>query len=321
MHGGYRSGGKSSGVSYRRSYGGNRSGSGSYYSGGDCFSFKCIVIFAVAFVVLCIIGFLLGSILPNVLDDSDSSSDIATNLYSPGDSRLISFSSFFCDGVNVEVDSVATGATVYIVDAPPPLTEQNNFTVTNRTTPDASNFHFWQYYLYPNSNISISVCSGRRLDVYVIKGNSNVNNWGSSPGEQHAELFDEIITTCPWQQVITYAAQEQDEYYVVLHNSLSRSQIAYTVSLSFERFEYTPPSIGSSCSALSGGQCTVDIPYGTGSQLALVVTTIPGNVDWGENVDVQTNCNRRDWAYALVILLPLLVVIVTKVIIVWYCCC
>ena len=129
-----------------------------------------IVIFAVTFVVLCIIGFLLGSILPNVLDDSDLSSDIATNFYSPGDSRLISFSSFFCDGVNVEVDSVATGATVYIVDAPPPLTEQNNFTVTNRTTLDASNFHFWQYYLYPNSNISISVCSGRRLDVYVIKG-------------------------------------------------------------------------------------------------------------------------------------------------------
>ena len=45
------------------------------------------------------------------------------------------------------------------------------------------------------------------------------------------------------------------------------------------------------------------------SQLALVLTNIPENVDWGENVDVDINCNRRDWAYALVFLISYIVVI------------
>ena len=35
------------------------------------------------------------------------------------------------------------------------------------------------------------------------------------------------------------------------------------------------------CTVSLGGNCAVDIPYGTGSQLALVVTDIPENVDWG----------------------------------------
>ena len=222
---------------------------------------------------------------------------------------------------------MATDATVFIVDVPPPLTEQNNFTVNDQTTLDTSEFRFWQYYLYPNSNISVSVCNGQQndqtLDVYVIKGNSNANNWGRSPGERHAEVFEEVTIECPQQQNIAYTAQEEDEYYVILHNSIF-TMVTYNVSLSFERFEYNPLNISSSCSAPSGGRCTVGIPYGTGSQLALVVTNIPENVDWGENVDVKTSCNRRDWAYALVVLIPLLVVIAIVVAItigiVWLCC-
>ena len=111
--------------------------------------------------------------------------------------------------------------------------------------------------------------------------------------------------------------QEEDEYIVIFHNSLP---LTYDAALSFQRFEYDPVGInGSFCSAPSGRQCTVDILYGTGSQLALVVTDIPENVDWGENVDVRISCNRWDWAYALVILIPLLVVgaIIAAIICVW----
>ena len=155
--------------------------------------------------------------------------------------------------------------------------------------------------------------------------NSNANKWSRSPGQQHTELSQDVNIMCPRQQIVNYAVQEEDEYYVILHNSISRSQIAYTVALSFERFEYNTFNISSFCSAPSRGQCTVDIPYGTGSQQALVVTNIPENVDWTENVDINTSCNRRDWAYALVILLPLLMIIaITTVLIlgmVWYCCC
>lgn len=85
--------------------------------------------------------------------------------------------------------------------------------------------------------------------------------------------------------------------------------MTYDVTLKYDQFEYNSLNITTFCSAPSSGRCTVSIPYGTGSQLALVVTTIPENVDWGENVDVNTSCNRRDWVFALIVLLPLLVLI------------
>ena len=70
---------------------------------------------------------------------------------------------------------------------------------------------------------------------------------------------------------------------------MSKSPVDYTVALLFERFEYNIDNISSFCSTPSGGQCTEDIPYGTGSQQALVVTTIPDSMDWTENVDIKTN--------------------------------
>ena len=107
--------------------------------------------------------------------------------------------------------------------------------------------------------------------------------------------------------------KEEDEYYVFLYNSFATSVASYSATLQFTRIEYALPSDSASLNSCSApaprGKCSVDIPYGTGSQLALVLTNIPENVDWGENVDVDINCNRRDWAYALVFLISYIVVI------------
>ena len=233
---------------------------------------------------------------------------------------MLSFSSFFCNSVDIEVDSQGTGATLALLDSPPSLTDQNSFSISDQRTLSSREFRFWQYHLYPNLNVSISICyssvnSRISHDVYLVKGNSSANNWGRSPSSAHAELSRSVTARCPQEQIITYSVTEEDEYYVFL---LARSRSSpYSVNILFERFEYALPSgfdsLTDSCSALSGGKCTVDIPYGTGSQLALVVTDIPGNVDWGENVDVDVSCNRRDRVYALVILLPLMVIVCTGI--------
>ena len=239
-----------------------------------------------------------------------SSTDIATNFFSPGDSRLIQFSSFFCEGVDVKVDSAATGATLFLVDTPPPLSDANNFTIADSRTLGEHKFQFWQYYLYLDSNISVSICIDKkfRLDIYIIKGNSNANYWARSPGRKHAKLFQRVTKKCPQQHSFSYTVQEEDQYYIIFHNSLSKEMVSYNLELSIQRFEYSIESDNYSeiCYAPSGAQCSVDIPYDTGSQLALVVTSIPLDVDWEENVDVVTSCRRRHWAYAVVILTTIL---------------
>ena len=78
----------------------------------------CIIVFGAPIALI----FFIAAVTP-------SSTDIATNFFSPGDSRLMQFSSFFCEGVNVKVDSVATDATLFLVDTPPPLSDANNFTI------------------------------------------------------------------------------------------------------------------------------------------------------------------------------------------------
>lgn len=147
-----------------------------------------------------------------------------------------------------------------------------------------------------------------RLDVYIVKGNSNANSWARSPGSKHAKLFQRVTKKCPKQHRFSYTVQEEDQYYIIFHNFLSRAMVSYNLELSIQRFEYGIESGNYSemCYAPSGAQCSVDIPYGTGSQLALVVTSIPLDVDWEENVHVVTSCSRRHLAYAVVILTTIL---------------
>lgn len=260
-------------------------------------------------------------------------SKIATDFYSPGDSRLISFSSFFCNSVRFSVESQATGASFFLVDSAPPLTDQNNFTINSNDTLDRSNYHFWQYHLYPNSKVTLDVCTDCSrvfLDIYVVKGNTNVNRWGDEPGANHAQLFQSVNTMCPDKQTLVYTVTEEDEYYIIVHNSFDKIELYYDLTLAVERFEYESPSLDMNstirdhCAVSSGESCAVDIPYGTGSQQALVVTTIPEDVDWAENVAIKTSCSRRHWAYAVVVLVPLFVVavgIAFMVLVIWCCCC
>ena len=257
-------------------------------------------------------------------------SDIATDFYSPGDSRLISFSSFFCNSVRFSVKSQATGASFFLVDSAPPLTDQNNFTINASDTLNRNNYHFWQYHLYPNSKVTLDVCTDCRrvfLDIYVVKGNTNVNRWGDEPGEDHAQLYQSVSTECPMKRTLMYTATEEDEYYFIVHNSFDKIELFYDLTLTVERFEYESPTLDVNstvrdrCAVSSGESCSVDIPYGTGSQQALVVTTIPEDVDWGENVGITTSCSRRHWAYAVVVLVPLFVAAVGIAIVVLVICC
>ena len=279
-------------------HGGSSGGSGEGGGGG----FVCIVLI-LGVIVLIIV-------LPIVLTRRNNSS-VPTDFFSPGDSRLVTYSSFFCDGINLEAgDSrTSTSANIATLSSPPSLTDENSFNVTDQRTLSPREFRFYQYYLYPNSNISISACSRvRLLDVYLVKGNDNAENWQTSPSSRGTEIFRQVL--CPEGQTIMFNVLEEDEYYVFFYNSFENSDVSYTATIQYERFEYALPAANAShdeCFALAGSRCTVSIPYGSGSQQALVTTTIPRFVDWGENVDIDLSCNQRGWAVAIVILIPLIV--------------
>ena len=266
------------------------------------------------FSLIIVLAVVLTIVLPIVHRNSSSSTtiDVATNSHSFGDSRLQSFSSFFCESISIEVDSTTNSATLALIDSPPLLADKNSFNITDQRTLQSRQFQFWKYYLHPNSNISISIlCNtfhNRNVNIYIVKGNSNANNWARSPSSIHAESFRSVRQRCTQETLLTYNVHEEDDYYVFIYNPLGSSSTSYSAALNFERFEYVLQA-KHSCSTSSRRKCSVDIPYGTGSQRALVTTSIPDNVNWSENVSLKTSCSRRHWAYALVILLPLIVII------------
>ncbi len=274
-----------------------------------------------------------GESMDNSDDDLDSTVTISTDFYSPGDSRLLSLSSFFCDGGSLELSSNSVDAELFLIDdtSIPALNDTNQFTVSIESTIDSTEFRFWQYHLHPNSNISVSVCTDLLVDLYIVKGNNNANSWASNPSQDLAEMFQYAPACCNDLQntsTISYRVEQEDEYYVILHNSLSM-EIILSASLYFERTEYSVPDLSSkeSCFVSEQGNCLVGIDYSTGSQQFLVITSIPERVDWGENVGVSLICDQRGWAYAVVILVTISVIIILVVaavvlgIVCYYKCC
>ena len=288
-----------------------------------------VVTLFVLFVLGMIIGLSVAANSTGESNDDDSTVTISTDFYSPGDSRLLSLSSFFCDGGSLELSSNSVDAELFLIDdtSIPALNDTNQFTVSIESTIDSTEFRFWQYHLYPNSNISVSVCTDLLVDVYIVKGNDNANSWANNPSQDLAEMFQYAPACCndlPNTSTISYRVEQEDEYYVILHNSLSM-EISVNASLYFERTEYSAPDLNSkdSCNVSEQGNCLVGIDYSTGSQQFLVITSIPERVDWGENVRVSLICDQRGWAYAVVILVPISVIfaLIVAVVLGIVCCC
>lgn len=251
------------------------------------------------------------------------------SFYSPGDTRLVSYSSFFCAGVTLKENSSSTGASLYLITETPPLDDCNNFTISSTMALKDNEYNYWNYYLYPNSNFSTEVCSsssGTDGKLYIVKGKDNFKLWISSHSNDLAVAVFSISTVlCSTiVQPYTYHISEEDEYYFIYYNLPGNNIILQlNVTVSFERFEYSTANLTSqaNCSITIAGECSLTVPYGS-TYSALIVTDVPENVDWGENVDVTWSCANRGWAYAVVILVPIVTVAgVIALCIILRCCC
>lgn len=243
----------------------------------------------------------------------------ASALYSPGDTRLVSYNSFLCASITLRDNSSRTAASIYLITETPPLTDRNNFTIDSTVTLSDKEYYYWNYFLYPNSNFSTEVCShspGSDGMFYITKGSAD--NFVSPVAK-----FS-INKVCSVVQRFSYQIYDEDDYYFVYYkSSWNGVPLQLDVTLSFERFEYSTSDLASQakCSITSAGECTVTVPYDS-KYKALIVTNTSENVDWEENVDVSWSCTYRSWAYAVVILLFIVVPVVLIVcfIIIILCC-
>ena len=314
------------------------SSGGSYnngYSVPDPRTFKkCLLATVISAVSLVIAVVFTAAILGGVLAAAESSTstrargdpdgDVPVS-YSPGDTRIVSFSSFFCSQLTLVDTSNRTGSTLYLIKDTPPLTDRNtSFSINSRSfTLNNNVFVYWNYYLYPNSNFTTIYHARSFSDsgtFYLIKGRSNLQQWINNPSTIVAVAFFLIPCTRSLPSIrssFSFQVQAEGDYYFIYHNNRERRCFGVSssvfrldlITLSVSRFQYSTAGLttAASCSAIAG-QCSLNVPLS--DYRALIVTNISNNPDWEEKVNISLHCSsNRAWAYTVVVLIPLLVIV------------
>lgn len=248
-----------------------------------------------------------------------TSKDTGHQFFSPGDSRLVNFSAN-CRHFTLNDNSVKTAASLYLVTEEPPLTRRNTFNVASiPLTVGGSRYEYWQYHLYPRSNFSLSACSpnGGAAEFYVIKGSRKFRQWvkGRKVPNEH---YVYVSNSCSGKHEFQYTSAEEDEYFFVFYNQGSTS-VNINAHMSFERWEYSSLTTHADtlmCFVPPAGACSLEIPA-SAKHRALIVTDIPENVDWEENVDLSWSCDSyaSDYLYLVPSKIPIKGLIVGAVVV------
>ena len=240
--------------------------------------------------------------------DMTVESELTNDFYSPGDSRLLPVSAVLYGSITMKVTgTIATTASLYLVESPKVLTEDNNtVSFKERGSIAFMTFYFWDFYLYPNSNISVNVCTNQRpLELFIIKGKEKARKWEQAQvhRERYAEKRDKGIKVCPNMTNLRYTVHEEDKYYVVVFNYKNMNAPWFNIELNIERFEYssnTLPMSTPKCMASPYGECTLNIPFSFEDKYALIITSIPTEVIWDENVEIEIAHSYRITTYTFV---------------------
>ena len=255
-----------------------------------------------------------------------------SNLYSPGDTQLIGYSSLYCQGLNMSANN---GASLYLVPGVPPLSDSD---IVYYTPVINDNPYGWYDILHANSTITLQACitPGTPLTqpyIFIIKGPQNADNFLSHTGTGTSTRWKtccsvaeaQVMDNCSMgNTTIEYTVTETDIYYVFTYNSDGYSDGYNNTVLSWNitRTEYSIDSYSQqlvNCSSNSSEtKCTLPIPYLTDYRVLLI--NYPGIVDiYGHRVSIS--CNLRPGSFVLVAFLTFLASLCVLMIIVCTCIC
>ena len=250
--------------------------------------------------------------------DNNSNDD---NYFAPGDTRILSFSSRFCEGLRLSGDR---GATLYLLEKKPPLSGPDNILkVQAPRVIDADSYRYLYYFLHRNSPVSLTYCLENdeftALSFLLIKGKSNFDSWKEDGEGSHTVTNFDISNDCTGgKESFSYTVTSEDTYYFVFDNTDLDSSVTIQAEIELNRTEYLPRnvSIRDSCS-INGDSCSVSVPYNS-DYVALLEVGSDG-IQPDDNVAFNWSCKARVWIYVLIVLLPLLFVVVALCVVLVVC--
>ena len=309
---------------HHRGYGYRPTGVWWYGGGGGYYGYRRgrIIFWGSSLIVVCII------IVSVTLSVRFSSGGEDEKFFTPGDTRIHRFSSFFCTSLQVQVPELPPGSHghVYLIDTIPPLNERNTVNFSKTFSLSVDNYEYWHYYFYKGSNISYSACvsensHSKSFYFYIIKGTSKFGSWKDDPSPSKAVSSVYVSTTCDQGfKHLTYSIKDEGHYYLA-YSSTASYKVSGTQNLFIERFEYSAPNNSlHSCELGSGNTCVLPVGFSAKSNKGLVMMPIPPNVDWDNTVyNVMFKCSPQAVGYVIITLVPLAFVFMVLFAIIFLC--
>ena len=131
----------------------------------------------------------------------------SNNYCVPNETLAISYSSTFCDSISIDVDLTdGTSAAFYILSHAPALnlSSPDSFSFHEQRNFPIQNFYYsWNFYLYPGSTLTVSVCKQSRFSHFsysLIKGGSSFSSWKHNHQSSLAKQYYTIGTLCSLAQ-------------------------------------------------------------------------------------------------------------------------
>lgn len=248
------------------------------------------------------------SVMFSIRYQDDNQTD---NYFAPGDTRIISYSPSFCEGLTLSGDA---DATLYLLEKQPLLSDPTNqLTATAPSPIRADTYEYLYYYLHPNSKVNFTYCisgDGKSLSFDLIKGSDNFNDWKDDGDSSHSKTHFNIENLCSQgmdnRSFPSNFFTSGDTYYFAFDNLDNSRDVTLMGTLVFNRTEYLPQAVKNSCSIM-GGSCSVSIPLNS-DYVAMVKV---GNSSAGaeDNISISWSCTARVWLYVVVVLVPLIFVV------------
>lgn len=251
-------------------------------------------------------------------NEYDSNADKA---FAPGDTRILSYSSSFCDGLKLSGDYPAS---LYLLDSIPPLSGPTNYLPAKfeRDNPDDA-YKYLYYYLHAGSKVNMRYCleaAGGTLSFAFIKGKSNFRKWKDDGDGLHTVRNFPVTNTCSPGPALTfsYSITSGDTYYFVYDNTGTNS-VNLNATLELNRTEYLPEQVRvrDLCTLNDRWSCSVSVPYNSDYVALLQVNSSTSFPE--DNFYYSWSCNSRTWVYVLIVLLPLLFMLVVTIVLLVVC--
>lgn len=253
--------------------------------------------------------------------------DAANNAYAPGDTRIISYSSVFCDRLTVSGDEAAN---FYLLRNTPPLSgPTHNLSVNFMANNPPDNYQYLYYYLYPGTKIRMTYCVAsssvtNKFTFSLIKGNSNFNEWEADGSPSHTVkqfVVNNLCSSGPPAN-LQYTIKSEDTYYFVFDNVAYSTSVDLSASLVLNRTEYLPDKgdVQEMCSIYTSGvPCGVSVPLGSKYVALLQVSDQAAESEDDTNINYTWSCSPRVWVYILIVVGPLGFVFITTLVILIVC--